>query len=506
MNIRSVDDEEAIVDTIHTRGIGIQMPSISSGLSSSTMNEREFTTEPCLPIRIPQLDGPVLVHTKRKQPLTIIRKQPLISSGDYPSGSECNSHDFRSHKDRRYPGRKGYHQGRRGQPSDKPNREYPYRGGPPDGGGPPYRGGPSDSGGPPDDGGTPSGRGPPDDGGPPGNGRPPRRPRRQGPPGPPGPPGPVRPIIVQQPQVTLDTTSLENTFGTVGQLMLQLARAQDQTNRYLQEHLQQGQVNIQPHTCALQQLATSTYQRNFEHIFASIPIYDGSSREDFFPWLECLEAACFYSGRNIKTEALGRSAGPVQNVIMALPDAHSWKAIREELKRCFLDQTSLGHAAAQLENMSQKPNEPLRLYIFRYSKIHKSLTKHNACYDTDPSRWFRFLTSITNTTIADKITRSENLPQNLQQCFEKALKLEASLQLSEGVNMARRTTIMNIDVDPEEEVNLIKDVRARSNTCYKCGEMGHFQEIVSMTVINRLVENKIKRGMLICMILLWANG
>ena len=118
--------------------------------------------------------------------------------------------------------------------------------------------------------------GPPDDGGPPGNGRPPRQPGRQGPPGPLGPPGPVCPIIVQQPQVTLDTTALENTFGTVGQSMLQLARAQDQTNRYLQEHLQQGQMNMQVHTGALQQLATSTYQWNFDHIFASIPIYDGS--------------------------------------------------------------------------------------------------------------------------------------------------------------------------------------------------------------------------------------
>ena len=257
--------------------------------------------------------------------------------------------------------------------------------------------------------------------------------------------------------------------------MLQLAKAQDQTNRYLQEHLQQGQSNTQAHTRALQQLATSTYQRNFDHIFASIPIYDGSNQEDFFPWLECLEAVCFYNGRNIKTEALGRLTGPVQNVIMALPNACSWTAIREELKRCFSDQTSLGHAAAQLENMTQKPNEPLRLYIFRYSKIHKSVTKHDACYDTDPLRWFRFLTSITNTTIADKITRSENLPQDFQQCFKKALRLEASLQLSEGVNMARRTTVMNVDIDAEEDINLIKDVRARSNACYKCGEMGHFQ-------------------------------
>ena len=273
----------------------------------------------------------------------------------------------------------------------------------------------------------------------------------------------------------LDTLASENTFNSVGQSMLQLARAQDQTNRQLQQHLQQGQANMQAHTGPLQQLATSTYQRNFDHIFASIPIYDGSDRDGFFPWLECLEAACFYSGRNIKTEALGRSSGSTQNLIVALPNARSWRPIRKELKRCFSDQTSLGHAAAQLENMTQKPNDPLRLYFFRYSKIHKSVTKRDACYDMDPSRWFRFLTSITNTTIANKITISESLPQNLQQYFEKALRLEASLQLSEGVNMARKTTVVNIDLDGDEEINLRKDARDRSNVCYKCGEVEHFQ-------------------------------
>ena len=87
----------------------------------------------------------------------------------------------------------------------------------------------------------------------------------------------------------------------------------------------------------------------------------------------------------------------------------------------------------------------------------------------------RFLTSITNTTIADKVTRSKSLPQNPQQCFEKTLRLEASLQLSEGVNMARRTMVMNIDLKGSEETNLVRDARARSNSCYKCSEVGHFQ-------------------------------
>ena len=139
----------------------------------------------------------------------------------------------------------------------------------------------------------------------------------------------MRPVIVQTTHITLDTSALED---TVGQSMLQLARAQDQTNRHLQQHIKQGQLNMQACMGALQQLANLTYQRNFDHIFASKPIYDGSDREGFFPWLECLEEACFYSRRNVKTEALGRSAGPVQNVIMVLPHARSWKAIREELK------------------------------------------------------------------------------------------------------------------------------------------------------------------------------
>ena len=42
---------------------------------------------------------------------------------------------------------------------------------------------------------------------------------------------------------------------------------------------------MQTHTGALQQPATSTYQRNFNHIFSSIPIHDGSDREvSFLGW------------------------------------------------------------------------------------------------------------------------------------------------------------------------------------------------------------------------------
>ena len=32
-----------------------------------------------------------------------------------------------------------------------------------------------------------------------------------------------------------------------------------------------------------------------------------------------------------------------------------------------------------------------------------------------------------------------------------------------------------MNVDDEDELNLIKDAKARSNAYYKCGEVGHFQ-------------------------------
>ena len=226
--------------------------------------------------------------------------------------SSDSSIDDRFHRGRGYANERGRPPERERYPSrDRrpPRRRVPSNGRPPNrsyrgssnGGGPPERGGPSSGGGPSDDGGPPHDGGPPDDGGSPGdggsssgNGGPPRHPNRRGTPGPRGPPGPVRPVLIQQPQVVLDTTALENTFDYMGQSMLQLARVQDQTNRHLQQHIQQGQLNMQAHAGAIHELANSTHQRNYDHIFASIPVYDGSNRDEFFPWLDHLEAACYY--------------------------------------------------------------------------------------------------------------------------------------------------------------------------------------------------------------------
>ena len=49
-------------------------------------------------------------------------------------------------------------------------------------------------------------------------------------------------------------------------------------------------------------------------------------------------------------------------------------------------------------------------------------------------------------------------------------------------------TIMNVNVEEDDEVNFVKDARARSNAYFKCGEMGNeiFSVIVSLMEINLL--------------------
>ena len=94
VGIRPID-KEARTDLIYSHSIGIQMPSVSSGLSLSTMNEKEFIAELHVPTRIPQLDGPLSVRVIRKPPVPL-RTQTMVSGGDYPSESDSDTHSHRT--------------------------------------------------------------------------------------------------------------------------------------------------------------------------------------------------------------------------------------------------------------------------------------------------------------------------------------------------------------------------------------------------------------------------
>ena len=78
----------------------------------------------------------------------------------------------------------------------------------------------------------------------------------------------------------------------------------------------------------MDKVASATLQSSYDSIFASIPVYDGSDTKEFWSWLHRIEAACSYTKRNLRLEAMGKSTGKVLSTIMSIPQNYPWSIIR----------------------------------------------------------------------------------------------------------------------------------------------------------------------------------
>ena len=109
-----------------------------------------------------------------------------------------------------------------------------------------------------------------------------------------------------------------------------------------------------------------------------------------------------------------------------------------------------------------------------------------------------FLSKLQNPRIANKVAQSkefQNYDQfSLQHCFKKALELEGTYQVSEGVNMVRPTDVLHMyhDEDDDEicEINQIaRDNKAKNNFV---GNVGKWVTLLGSVFQMKL---KLKTGM-----------
>ena len=81
----------------------------------------------------------------------------------------------------------------------------------------------------------------------------------------------------------------------------------------------------------LKSLPVTAQQRNFDHIFMHIPVFDGT-KKDFFEWIERLESAGLQSGSDIHNEALGKINSDKRTCLLGLHMTLLGSSIRKELK------------------------------------------------------------------------------------------------------------------------------------------------------------------------------
>ena len=227
----------------------------------------------------------------------------------------------------------------------------------------------------------------------------------------------------------------------------------------------------------MEDMAQENFQMKFDHMFTSVPIYDGTDPDTFDDWLYQIEPLCEMSHRDVRIELMGWASAQVNRIISSIPLDTEWEVARRELKRCLTEEKSRAHSAFKLAQIKQKTNENLRIYILRYQNLHTAATGKTAAEDTDPTHIIRFLGMMINSEIARKITQ-EGIPEGmtLGQAFTRAIELEAGYQLSEGVSLARPPEVMQIqEVEEVDEIGA-GHKRSRVVVCWQCGEKGHLQQ------------------------------
>ena len=291
--------------------------------------------------------------------------------------------------------------------------------------------------------------------------------------------------------VNLDTSGLEESFKELGNSMRDVWNIQKNLNTTMKDHIQIATQANKKNTEALERLNESTRQRDHDHMFMSIEVYDGTDPKKFEPWIEQIEIACRISGRDPRVVALAKSTGAITEVIRSMRPGLTWTEFKNELKRCFSESKTIVHAAAIFDSFrKQEDNENLRSYIHKYTKLHREATKRSSEDEYDTQAKLHFLSRLRNSNIASKISQSAEFEKyetfSLQKCMEKALILESRLQVREMVTQAREAVdsktpeVMEIDAKPiEEEINTIPEDkppnRSKANCiCYKCGGYGHY--------------------------------
>ena len=96
--------------------------------------------------------------------------------------------------------------------------------------------------------------------------------------------------------------------------MSEVLKAQQRTNQNLEEQFKRANETQEFQTEAMQDMAQGNFQMKFDHMFASVPIYDGTDPNTFDDWLYQIESLCEMSHWDIRIELMGWASAQVNNM------------------------------------------------------------------------------------------------------------------------------------------------------------------------------------------------
>ena len=206
---------------------------------------------------------------------------------------------------------------------------------------------------------------------------PPMQPPNQFPPPPyfpiPFPPPPIAPSNVSNAHsalasdisaaITLMINAVTQGNSNTMAIMNALERMTTQFADTLQQTIQMG-VDTQ---------AQENKNARMDKHFEKVKVFDGSKPSECHPWLEEVHALCIQTGRPFREMLLLCAGQAVCDFITDMSPEAMDDQIKNDLITGYSDLQGLGCKQAAYDNIMQRPDEPLRSYIVRYSRLFKFL-------------------------------------------------------------------------------------------------------------------------------------
>ena len=142
-----------------------------------------------------------------------------------------------------------------------------------------------------------------------------------------------------------------------------LERTMTQFANALQQTIQMG-VDVQ---------AQENKNARMDKQFEKVKVFDGSKPSECHPWLEEVHALCIQTGRPFREMLLLCAGQAVRDFMTDMSLEATDDQIKNDLITGYSDLQGLGCKQSAYDSIMQQPDEPLRSYSIRYSRLFKLL-------------------------------------------------------------------------------------------------------------------------------------